>query len=281
MMKKITFLVVALVLGATTIAQTITQNNSQVLVDGLGLTCQSSGVTTDNQLSGVFDLTNDFGITTAWAVNEVQFGVDEVLNAPGDVYPVVINVYTTDSGDPNGNLVLLGSQTSAISSTDELSVVSVPFATPAVVPAGAVIVVELAVLNDGVTGFRLGATDVASNDDSWILAADCGATTAATYASLGFADRWMVLNVVGTDASGVEELAEFVSVYPNPANNVLNISIDTSLEVKSATLFDVLGKNTGVQSVNGSMDVSNLSKGVYILSIETTSGNISQKVVKQ
>jgi len=281
-MKKITLLLIALAVGFSTIAQTITHNNDQTIVDGLGLTCQSSGVTTDNQLAGVFDLTNDFGITGAWAISEVQFGVDEVLFAPGDVYPVSVNVYTTDSGDPNGNLTLLGSETFALSSTHDLSVVSVPFGTPAVAPDGAVLVVEVATLNDGVTSFRLGATDVASNDDSWILAADCGATTFATYADLGFADRWMVLNVVGADASGVnEELAGMLSVYPNPANDVLNVNIDSSLEIKKSSLYDVLGNNTGVQLVNGIMDINNLSEGVYILSIETTSGNISQKVVKQ
>ncbi len=282
MMKKITLLMVAMVVSFTINAQTVTHNNSQVIVDGLGLTCQSSGVTTDNQLSGVFDLANDFGITDVWAINTIEFGVDEVLNAPGDIYPVTINLYTTDSGDPNGNLTLLYSEVTTISSADELSVVSVTLTDLAIVPAGGVLVVELAVLNDGVTGFRLAATDVASNDDSWITAVDCGLATAGTYASLGFADRWHVMNVIGTDAAEVnDELTGLASIYPNPANNVLNIEVSSSLEVKSTNLFDILGKNTNVQLVNGSMDIANLAEGVYILTIETTSGTISQKVVKQ
>lgn len=281
-MKKITLLLIAFAVGFSTMAQTITHNNDQTIVDGLGLTCQSSGITTDNQLAGVFDLTNDFAITGAWAISEVQFGVDEVIGAPGDVYPISINVYTTDSGDPNGNLTLIGSQSHVLSSADDLTVVSVPFATAAVAPDGAVLVVEVAVINDGITSFRLGGNDVAANDDSWIFAVDCGTTQYETYATLGFADRWMVLNVIGADASGVnEELAGMVSVYPNPANNVLNVNIDSSLEIKKSNLFDVLGANTGVQLVNGVMDIDNLSEGVYILSIETTSGSISQKVVKQ
>ncbi len=43
----------------------------------------------------------------------------------------------------------------------------------------------------------MGATDVSSNDDSWLLAVDCGLTTAQTYASIGFADRWHIMNVIG------------------------------------------------------------------------------------
>ena len=159
----------ALVAGVALNAQTITHNNSQTVVDGLGLTCQSAGVTTDNQFFGVFDLAGDFGITGSWQIDAVEFGVDEVLNAPGDAYNVVVNAYTTDDGTPNGTLTLLGGDAITLSSADALAVVSVPFSTPAVAPAGSVVVIELLVVDDTQTGFRLGATDVASNDDSWIL----------------------------------------------------------------------------------------------------------------
>lgn len=281
-MKKITLLFAALVAGVAVNAQTITHNNSQTIVDGLGLTCQSGGITTDNQFFGVFDLAGDFAITGAWQVESVEFGVDEVLNAPGDAFNVTVNAYTTDSGDPNGTLTLLGGDQITLSSADALSVVQVPFGTPAVVPAGGVLVIELLVLDDTQTGFRLGATDVASNDDSWILSDPCGLPTADTYANIGFPDRWHIMNVVGSDVLAVgDNIADLVSVFPNPAQDVLNVNIPSNIEVSSSALYDVLGKNTGVQLVNGQMNTSNLARGVYILNVETSAGTLTQKIVKQ
>ena len=71
------------------------------------------------------------------------------------------------------------------------------------------------------------------------------------------------------------------SVYPNPATNVINVDFSSNVELKSAVLFDVLGKNTGAALVNGSMNIADLAAGVYILNIETNNGSLTQKVIKQ
>ncbi len=71
-----------------------------------------------------------------------------------------------------------------------------------------------------------------------------------------------------------------VSVYPNPTSDVLNIKVPASVEVTGAVLYDVLGKNTGVSIVNGTMNTGSLAKGVYILSLKTTAGTLTQKIVK-
>ena len=71
------------------------------------------------------------------------------------------------------------------------------------------------------------------------------------------------------------------SVYPNPATNVINVDFSSNVELKSAVLFDVLGKNTGATLVNGSMNIADLAAGVYILNIETNNGSLTQKVIKQ
>lgn len=282
-MKKITLFAALLLFSAAFYGQqTITQNNSQTIVPNLGLTCQNAGITTDNAFYGAFDLANDFGISTAWEIQAIQFGVDEVLNAPGDSYPVSVTFFTTDNGLPTGNLTIIGDAFGSISSGDALSVVEFTVDPGVVVPAGEVLVVELAVANDGVTGFRLGATDVASDDDSWIQAADCGLTEPGTYASLGFGDRWHVMNVVGDEALSVgENLADVVSIYPTPAIDVINVKVPTSIEITDVALFDLQGRNTGAVYSNGTVDVSNLSRGVYMLTVNTTEGTLTQKVVKK
>lgn len=88
---------------------------------------------------------------------------------------------------------------------------------------------------------------------------------------------------IGTDEAlglGDNDLVG-ASVYPNPATNVLNIAVSSNTELQSATLFDVLGKNTGVVLVNGTINISGLAAGVYILNVETNNGSLTQKVIKQ
>jgi len=57
-----------------------------------------------------------------------------------------------------------------------------------------------------------------------------------------------------------------ISLYPNPAKNELNISSKNTIE--SAIIYNVLGKKVKTFTVNAmskSLDVSNLSRGIYIL----------------
>ncbi len=84
-----------------------------------------------------------------------------------------------------------------------------------------------------------------------------------------------------TQLSVDDYLLSRVSVYPNPASEVLNISAPSALEIKGAVLYDVLGKDTGVRLVNGTMNTSNLARGIYMLNLNTSAGKFIQKVVKQ
>jgi hypothetical protein len=75
-----------------------------------------------------------------------------------------------------------------------------------------------------------------------------------------------------------------LSVYPNPTNEILNVSISTMQNVNNIILIDVLGKvvwsnsftNSGTQT-----PVSNLSTGIYTLSVNTIFGTTTSKVVKK
>ena len=88
--------------------------------------------------------------------------------------------------------------------------------------------------------------------------------------------------LTGEETIGVEDnLAEMVSIYPNPATSVLNINLPSNIEVENASLIDMLGRTTGVVYSHGEMNVSNLAPGVYFLSLETTAGSYTQKIVKQ
>ena len=87
-------------------------------------------------------------------------------------------------------------------------------------------------------------------------------------------------NVIYFVYTGIEELSHTVSIYPNPASGILNISglngKDTSVEV-----FD--SKGNGVLSIShfgsGKIDISNLERGIYIIKIVNDDVNIVKKVV--
>jgi len=78
-----------------------------------------------------------------------------------------------------------------------------------------------------------------------------------------------------------DNLAELVDIFPNPASDILQVRVPGSINVNSVALYDVLGKNTGAVLVNGEINVSQLARGVYILNVNTDSGTLTQKIVKQ
>lgn len=86
-----------------------------------------------------------------------------------------------------------------------------------------------------------------------------------------------------TGTLGIEDnqLAE-ISLYPNPVHGQLNINLPSSVELESATMFDLLGKATNMNiGENNTLNTSNLATGVYILKLETTQGALTKKVIKQ
>jgi hypothetical protein len=78
-----------------------------------------------------------------------------------------------------------------------------------------------------------------------------------------------------------ESIGDLVGVYPNPAKDQLFVRIPSGIEIQRVKLYDVLGNNTGIKLINGSMDISQLARGVYLLSVETSKGTINKKVIKR
>ena len=76
-------------------------------------------------------------------------------------------------------------------------------------------------------------------------------------------------------------VADLVSVYPNPTTDILNINVPASVELINVSMFDVLGKQVNVSNSNGVVNTSSLSNGVYMLRIQTSAGDLIQKIVKQ
>lgn len=69
-----------------------------------------------------------------------------------------------------------------------------------------------------------------------------------------------------------------LTVYPNPATDVVTIASNT-LSTKFVEIFDIVGKKVMETQTDGTINVSGLNKGVYILNIEENGKKASRKLV--
>jgi hypothetical protein len=79
------------------------------------------------------------------------------------------------------------------------------------------------------------------------------------------------------------EFSNYFNVYPNPANDILNIGTKNTIEVESIAIYDVLGQLI-IAVPNAKMvakiDVSKLTTGNYFLKMNTDKGTSSVKFIK-
>ena len=79
---------------------------------------------------------------------------------------------------------------------------------------------------------------------------------------------------------GLDELNNLISVYPNPASTYFTVQSETEMEW--ITLTDMSGKqiqHTTADGTSQTVGVENLEKGIYILSVKTSMGIRSSKLL--
>ena len=78
---------------------------------------------------------------------------------------------------------------------------------------------------------------------------------------------------------------KWLEVYPNPAQDKLNINLTGFDAVSAIKVFDVNGKaviTQGKGSIQSQMNISKLLKGIYLVKVFTTNGEVlNAKIVKQ
>lgn len=73
-----------------------------------------------------------------------------------------------------------------------------------------------------------------------------------------------------------------VSIYPNPANDLVNIKLDRQLENASISLIDISGRVVGTQVFNGTslqMETSGLASGVYTLVLDSGDNELVRRKI--
>lgn len=103
-------------------------------------------------------------------------------------------------------------------------------------------------------------------------ALDINASTNSVYVDLIVFDN-IVPSVLGTTDFGYAN--NTISLYPNPAKEVLNIS--SSSQIAKIEVFDLLGKKVASNSNTSNVNVAAIGKGTYIVKVVQENGSIIAK----
>ena len=74
-----------------------------------------------------------------------------------------------------------------------------------------------------------------------------------------------------------------IFIYPNPASTVLHFDLKNDITISGITINDISGKEIykSSNSINNSIDVSNLSSGVYFVTFKSDNNSVTKKFVKE
>lgn len=92
------------------------------------------------------------------------------------------------------------------------------------------------------------------------------------------------ITVYSEDCSlGINDILETqLSIYPNPAKDVIMLYNESDFIIESVKVYDVLGKLVLEQSnPSNQIDISSLDSGLLLVQIETDKGIVTKKVVKE
>ena len=93
-----------------------------------------------------------------------------------------------------------------------------------------------------------------------------GCSNSRTMVGTGYTCAARGINTVDGQLSTVDGF----TIFPNPARNTVNINLENSKGGEQLIVTDMLGKQVKVQVMslgNNSIDISNLNKGFYLISL--------------
>ena len=125
----------------------------------------------------------------------------------------------------------------------------------------------------------------ATNDEEWLtqhidLSAFVNQNVQIAIKCISDADEYLfgVTNFTVTDEVAVKEYDNNISVYPNPANNVINVNATSN--ISNVEVYTITGQKVGdftANSTHTAISTSNLTSGLYLMKIHTDNGVINKK----
>lgn len=95
-----------------------------------------------------------------------------------------------------------------------------------------------------------------------------------------------IVSAVASSVRTVSRSVDEISLYPNPANNEINVVFDAAADVKSISVHNLIGKVMGIYRVSGNsanLNIENLPSGIYFVRLTNAHGEavITRKFTKQ
>jgi len=112
------------------------------------------------------------------------------------------------------------------------------------------------------------------------LSSDGSVVAIGAYANNSYTGHTRVFDLSAILSLEVNEISKSFTIYPNPVNNFLQLQLSTNLEFNKATVFNYFGQFV-LQSKATTIDIRNLSSGVYFLEVETNKGKGVKKIIKK
>ena len=103
------------------------------------------------------------------------------------------------------------------------------------------------------------------------------------YAFTSYSNR---KNIAVTGIGNLNTGDNSIDIYPNPANDVINITLHQPVDDGVLTICNVLGQQVYQNKIAGAtnstvnIDIGALSQGVYILKMETGGQSLVKRIVK-
>jgi len=109
-----------------------------------------------------------------------------------------------------------------------------------------------------------------------------GITQWTTIEEVGFPIQALAFTLFGEgDEMGTPNFdTTRVRLYPNPATDSFSISTKSTTQIEQVEAVDMLGKKHTLPYHDGSVDISQLATGTYIVHIKTNQGTFSKRMIK-
>ena len=94
------------------------------------------------------------------------------------------------------------------------------------------------------------------------------------------------LRSVVTGVKNVTAAEDFVTLFPNPATNMLNVGCNPRDEIRTLCIFNLAGLKLSERTLEKNnqtvqLDISTLASGIYFLKVSTVMGEANRMFVKQ
>jgi len=284
MMKKITFLLIAILSVSVIQAQDVLSHSTdQTIANGL-VACSNadSGFTTENSYWRTYTPA-DFSYTGMFDIQGVNFALSFTdTGATDPTMIILVKAYTT-SGFPGGGLTLVASKTVTVTVADDLTLIEVLFdeAVPVSVDTEIALEVNMESGETAVVDFRIAGNDLGEDAPSYISTPDCGGINPpVTYASIGFPDSHMIIDLKGgvSTASIADNIIAGFEMFPNPVIDILTLKADATIEAVS--IYNMIGQEV-ISTSNTTIDMSHLPTGSYIVKVQAGDQVGSYNFIKQ